>query len=176
MIYNEEVTDFLTGRYATDTHYGEKLNVLIEVYALTSYDKEKEELLICSQEMIFPVNGPVTFSVSDSRIDGFDRGIDFAAPMGTPIKASLSGANVRSELHPSCGNYVAIEHENGVATQYAHNHQNLVNVEYVVDQGEVIASMGSTGNSTGPHLHFQVSLSSSLAQNELIEPLDVLSK
>lgn len=170
----EEATDFLTGRYATDTQYGEKLNALIKAYALTSYDKEKEVLPEGSQEMIFPVKDPVISSVFGPRGDGFHRGIDFAAPLGTPIMASLSGTIIRSEFHPSWGNYVAIEHENGLTTLYAHNHQNFVTVGQVVEQGEVIASMGSTGNSTGPHLHFEVSLSPRLAQHELIDPLDVL--
>lgn len=170
----EDVTEFLTGRYATDTQYGEKLNALIEAYALTSYDKEKAELPEGTDEMIHPVMNPVLSSTFGPRGDGFHRGVDFAAPLGTPILASLAGTVIRSEYHNSWGNYVAIEHENGLTTLYAHNNQNLVTVGQTVAQGEIIASMGSTGNSTGPHLHFEVSLSSSLAQDQLIDPLSVL--
>ena len=170
----EDATEFLTGRYATDTQYGEKLNALIEAYALTSYDKEKAELPEGTDEMIHPVMNPVVSSTFGPRGDGFHRGVDFAAPLGTPILASLAGTVIRSEYHNSWGNYVAIEHENGLTTLYAHNNQNLVTVGQTVAQGEIIASMGSTGNSTGPHLHFEVSLSSSLAQNQLIDPLRVL--
>ena len=170
----EDVTEFLTGRYATDTQYGEKLNALIEAYALTSYDKEKAELPEGTDEMIHPVMNPVLSSTFGPRGDGFHRGVDFAAPLGTPILASLAGTVIRSEYHNSWGNYVAIEHENGLTTLYAHNNQNLVTVGQTVAQGEIIASMGSTGNSTGPHLHFEVSLSSSLAQDQLIDPLRVL--
>lgn len=170
----EDATEFLTGRYATDTQYGEKLNALIEAYALTSYDKEKAELPEGTDEMIHPVMNPVVSSTFGPRGDGFHRGVDFAAPLGTPILASLAGTVIRSEYHNSWGNYVAIEHENGLTTLYAHNNQNLVTVGQTVAQGEIIASMGSTGNSTGPHLHFEVSLSSSLAQDQLIDPLSVL--
>lgn len=170
----EDATEFLTGRYATDTQYGEKLNTLIEAYALTSYDKEKAELPEGTDEMIHPVMNPVLSSTFGPRGDGFHRGVDFAAPLGTPILASLAGTVIRSEYHNSWGNYVAIEHENGLTTLYAHNNQNLVTVGQTVAQGEIIASMGSTGNSTGPHLHFEVSLSSSLAQDQLIDPLRVL--
>ena len=170
----EDATEFLTGRYATDTQYGEKLNALIEAYSLTSYDKEKAELLEGNDTMINPVSTPVLSSTFGPRGDGFHRGVDFAAPLGTPVLASLAGTVIRSEYHDSWGNYVAIEHENGLTTLYAHNNQNLVAVGQTVTQGEIIASMGSTGNSTGPHLHFEVSLSSSLAQDQLIDPMSVL--
>lgn len=172
----EDATEFLTGRYATDTQYGEKLNALIEAYALTSYDKEKAELPEGTDEMVHPVANPVVASSFGPRGGGFHRGVDFAAPLGTPIFASLAGTVIRSEYHASWGNYVAIEHENGLTTLYAHNNQNLVTVGQTVEQGEIIASMGSTGNSTGPHLHFEVSLSPSLAQDQLIDPMTVLPK
>lgn len=172
----EDATEYLTGRYASDTQYNEKLNALIEAYALTSYDKEKPELPTGSEKMIYPVSNPVVSSVFGPRGNGFHRGVDFAAPQGTPIMASLSGTVIRSEYHSSWGNYVAIEHKDGLTTLYAHNHRNLVEVGQTVEQGEVIASMGSTGNSTGPHLHFEVSLSPSLARHQLIDPLEVLSK
>ena len=170
----EDATEFLTGRYATDTQYGEKLNALIEAYTLTSYDKEKAELPEGTDEMIYPVSNPVVSSSFGPRGGGFHRGVDFAAPLGTPIFASLVGTVIRSEYHESWGNYITIEHENGLTTLYAHNNQNLVAVGQTVAQGEIIASMGSTGNSTGPHLHFEVSLAPSLAQDQLIDPMRVL--
>jgi len=67
-------------------------------------------------------------------------------------------------------------HENGLTTLYAHNNQNLVIVGQNVVQGEIIASVGSTGNSTGPHLHFEVNGSPRLAQDQLIDPMQVLIK
>lgn len=168
----EDATEFLTGRYATDTQYGEKLNAIIEAYALTSYDKDPEG----NEEMIHPVMNPVVSSSFGPRWGGFHRGVDFTAPLGTPIFASLAGIVTRSEYESSWGNYIVIEHENGLTTLYAHNNQNLVTVGQIVEQGEIIASMGSTGNSTGPHLHFEVSVSPSLAQDQLIDPMTVLPK
>ncbi|WP_461197955.1 M23 family metallopeptidase [Enterococcus sp. N249-2] len=169
----EEATAYLTGRYATDSQYDQKLNALIEAYALTSYDQELPE---GSKALIYPVKDPQISSSFGPRGGGFHRGVDFAAPMGTPIYASQSGTVIRAESHYSWGNYVAILHDNGLTTLYAHNNQNLVKVGQKVAQGEVIASMGSTGNSTGPHLHFEVSLSPTLAQDQLIDPMTVLNK
>ncbi|NBG87349.1 peptidoglycan DD-metalloendopeptidase family protein [Isachenkonia alkalipeptolytica] len=83
-------------------------------------------------------------------------GIDIPAPMGTPIVASLSGEVMLSTYGPSYGNYVVIYHGEGISTLYAHNSQNHVSVGDRVEQGEVIASIGSTGYSTGPHLHYEV--------------------
>lgn len=172
----KEATAYLTGRYATDTHYGEKLNALIEAYALTRFDQEKADLPQGSEAFIFPVEDAVVSSNFGSRWGSFHRGVDFASSFGTPIAASQSGTVIRSEVHPSWGNYVAIQHENGLTTLYAHNQQNLVKVGQHVQQGELIALMGSTGNSTGPHLHFEVSLSTSLQQDQLIDPLEFLTR
>lgn len=170
----EDATEFLNGRYAADTQYGEKLNAIIEAYALTSYDTEKATLLEGNEEMIYPVMNPIVSSAFGPRGDDFHRGVDFAAPMGTPVYATLAGTVISSGYHESWGNYVAIKHENGLTTLYAHNNQNLVAVGQTVSQGDILASIGSTGNSTGPHLHFEVSLSPSLPQDQLIDPIRVL--
>ena len=63
-----------------------------------------------------------------------------------------------------------------MTTLYAHNSQNLVEVGQSVSQGEVIALVGSTGNSTGPHLHFGVNYSQNLSEENLVDPLSVLTK
>lgn len=171
-----DATAYLTGRYATDTQYGEKLNALIEAYSLTEYDKNKTSLQTGTEEMIYPISNPIVSSPFGERWGDFHRGVDFAVNLGTPVYASLSGKVIRSEFHPSWGNYIAIEHANGLTTLYAHANQNLVTVGQTVEQGEIIASSGSTGNSTGPHLHFEVCLSSDLAQDHLIDPMTVLPK
>jgi len=85
-------------------------------------------------------------------------GIDIPAPMGTPIVASLSGEVILSAYGPSYGNYVVVYHGEGLSTLYAHNSDNHVSIGEWVEQGQVIASIGSTGNSTGPHIHFEVRL------------------
>ncbi len=82
--------------------------------------------------------------------------VDIAAPTGTPIYAAASGEVVVSAWHGQYGHYIKINHPNGTATLYAHNSRNLVGVGQWVSKGDVIASMGSTGFSTGPHLHFEV--------------------
>lgn len=82
--------------------------------------------------------------------------VDIAAPVGTPIYASASGEVVVSGWHYQYGYYVKINHPNGTATLYAHHSRNLVGVGQWVSAGEIIAEMGSTGWSTGPHSHFEV--------------------
>jgi flagellum-specific peptidoglycan hydrolase FlgJ len=171
----EEATEFLTGRYATDHQYQDKLNALIEAYALVYYDQPAEDVE-ASQSYAFPVDNPVISSDYGPRWGSFHRGVDFAAPMGSPIYASQSGVIIRAEYHESWGNYIAIQHMDGWVTLYAHNSQNLVNVGQSVKQGEKIATIGSTGNSTGPHLHFEVIRSSNFAQDQLIDPLTILGK
>jgi murein DD-endopeptidase MepM/ murein hydrolase activator NlpD len=83
-------------------------------------------------------------------------GIDIAAPNGTQIHAALSGTVTKSYYSNSYGNYTIIDHGNGVTTAYAHQSKRLVNVGDKVEANQVIGLVGSTGNSTGPHLHFEV--------------------
>lgn len=84
-------------------------------------------------------------------------GIDFAAPIGTPVYASISGTVIiTGSGSTGYGNYVVINHGGGIATLYAHNSSVLVGAGEEVTKGQVIAYSGNTGNSTGPHLHFEV--------------------
>ena len=85
-------------------------------------------------------------------------GIDLADPTGTPIHASDGGTVIRSEYFGGYGNCVEIDHENGRVTRYGHCSALLVNVGDKVYQGQEIGLVGSTGNSTGPHLHFEIIL------------------
>jgi murein DD-endopeptidase MepM/ murein hydrolase activator NlpD len=87
------------------------------------------------------------------------HGIDIAGPIGTPILAAASGVVITAEWHTGgYGNLVEIEHSDGSITLYAHNNRILVNAGDQVEGGQLIAEMGSTGFSTGPHLHFEVHL------------------
>jgi murein DD-endopeptidase MepM/ murein hydrolase activator NlpD len=86
----------------------------------------------------------------------FHRGIDLAAPTGTPVYAVAAGTVIRSMRDRSYGNVVVIDHHNGYKTLYAHNSKLLVKVGEKVKAGQPIAKVGSTGHSTGPHLHFEI--------------------
>jgi murein DD-endopeptidase MepM/ murein hydrolase activator NlpD len=80
-----------------------------------------------------------------------------------------SGSVIQFEFHVSWGNYLRIEYEDEISTLYAHNNQNLVSAGQSVEQGEIIATMGSTRL----HLHFEISTSSTLVQDYLIDPMQV---
>jgi len=166
-------TRFLTGRYATDHKYHEKLNQLIEDYELTRYDK-KQPLISQENDYIQPVDSFKLTSKYGKREGRFHRGVDLATPQGTKIKAAREGKVTRAEFHPSWGNYVTIQHSDGLTTLYAHCEKINVEVGQIVEQGEKIASVGSTGHSTGPHLHFELNQSKNLEEKQLLDPLEVL--
>lgn len=86
----------------------------------------------------------------------FHQGVDFAGKLGTMITAVADGIVIWSAPRHAYGNLVEISHGNGYVTKYAHNRQNLVSVGQKVEKGEVIALMGNSGRSTGPHVHFEV--------------------
>lgn len=86
-------------------------------------------------------------------------GLDFPAPTGTPILAAAGGVVVVSEYHPAYGNMVEVDHGNNLITRYAHASRVHVRKGDVVRRGQKIAEVGSTGRSTGPHLHFEVLVS-----------------
>ncbi|MCG2695071.1 peptidoglycan DD-metalloendopeptidase family protein [Candidatus Parcubacteria bacterium] len=102
---------------------------------------------------IKPVNG-----IKTQGLHGYNA-IDFGASVGEPIIASASGQVIISREYGwngGYGNYIVIKHNNGTQTLYAHNSKNIVYVGQNVVQGQVIGYVGSTGNSTGPHVHFEI--------------------
>lgn len=107
-----------------------------------------------------PVGGSITSAVG-MRIDPIDgkwrmhNGIDIAIPQGTPVRPAASGTVIYSGMRSGYGNTVLMEHDNGVITLYAHNSKLLVSVGETVDATTPVALSGSTGRSTGPHLHFE---------------------
>jgi len=109
-----------------------------------------------------PVVGGYISSVFGMRIDPFTgelsmhSGIDFAGSEGEAVDAVAAGVVTWAGDRSGYGNLVEIDHGNGYATRYGHNETILVHVGEVVKKGEVIALMGSTGRSTGPHVHFEV--------------------
>ena len=84
------------------------------------------------------------------------EGVDYVVDFGTPIHASAGGVVAYAGLHPQYGNMVEIDHGNDIITRYAHGSKLLVKLGQVVRRGEKIAEVGSTGRSTGNHLHFEV--------------------
>ncbi|TAG74650.1 MAG: M23 family peptidase [Burkholderiales bacterium] len=88
----------------------------------------------------------------------FHEGVDFAAETGTPINAAASGKVIYAETHAAYGKTVDVDHGNGLVTRYAHASELLVKEGDLVVRGQRIAKVGSTGRSTGPHLHFEVRL------------------
>ncbi len=110
---------------------------------------------------IRPVGGRISsgFGMRRHPVLGRSRmhnGIDFAAPTGTPIRAAAAGTVVQAVYMRGYGNTVVIDHGGGVATLYGHCSRLYVRAGQKVSQGQNIAAVGSTGLSTGPHLHFEI--------------------
>lgn len=104
------------------------------------------------------------------RSSGWHNGVDFAAPSGTPIYASRSGTvTTAKSMTTSYGNHVVINHGDGYSSLYAHMTYFVVSVGQYVTQGQLIGYVGSTGNSTGPHLHLTIFYNGST-----INPMSVL--
>ncbi len=110
----------------------------------------------------FPVVDGYIGSGFGSRTDPFTgkvehhMGLDFDAPAGSSIRAVADGVVTWNATRTGYGNVVEIDHGNGYMTRYAHNSKNLVSVGQRVRAGQVIAKVGTTGHSTGPHCHFEV--------------------
>lgn len=104
---------------------------------------------------VWPVSG-VVVSGFGMRWGRMHEGIDIAASTGTPIRAAAAGVVIWSGWRGGYGNAVIIDHGNGLSTVYAHASALIARQGQRVAQGEVIALVGSTGNSSGPHLHFEV--------------------
>jgi murein DD-endopeptidase MepM/ murein hydrolase activator NlpD len=123
------------------------------------FDQKIAKLLVPTAQ---PVPGSHLGSAFGWRVDPFTgrsalhSGLDFQADPGTPILAAAGGVVVVQEYHPGFGNMVEIDHGNGLITRYAHASATFVKKGDLVKRGQKIAAVGSTGRSTGPHLHFEV--------------------
>ena len=126
--------------------------------------EEKEEIDSRTVNGIYlavvPVTGRITsrYGVNESIRDHTHKGIDIAATRGTPILATASGKITFAGWSSGYGYLVKIDHGNGVETYYGHCSKLYVSAGDTVDAGEKIAAVGSTGNSTGNHLHFEIRL------------------
>jgi murein DD-endopeptidase MepM/ murein hydrolase activator NlpD len=104
---------------------------------------------------VWPVHGVLTSSFG-WRWGRMHEGIDLAVPSGTPVVASAAGTVIVAGWMGGYGNLVVIDHGNGLATAYGHNTSVAVSYGQTVAQGQLISYSGSTGHSTGPHVHFEV--------------------
>ena len=137
-----------------ETSIEDKIEELID-------EKEAKEAIATIEGInlsVLPVSGKITsrFGVSSSIRSGAHTGLDIACSSGTDIKAVAKGKVIFAENNGSYGNLVKIDHGNGVETWYAHCSKIYTKVGAQVKAGDVIAAVGSTGNSTGPHLHLEI--------------------
>jgi murein DD-endopeptidase MepM/ murein hydrolase activator NlpD len=149
--------------------FGEKL------YTLSRHVENRTDMLGVLEAQLFeetvkkkmmptmmPVNAPYNASGFGMRIDPFTgqqamhEGIDFLADLGTPVVAAAGGVVVFAGFHPQYGNVIDVDHGNDLMTRYAHLSKLLVKEGDIVQRGHRIALSGTTGRSTGPHLHFEV--------------------
>lgn len=142
--------------------------------AATAFEQRSDELALLESELIYrqasarlvpnarPLADALIGSRFGARIDPFTglrvahEGLDFSAATGTPILAAAAGIVVFAGRNAGYGNMVDIDHGNGLVTRYAHASRMHVSAGEIVRQGQKIAEVGSTGRSTGPHLHFEV--------------------
>lgn len=122
---------------------------------------QAERSLPSGQEPVLPVQGVLTSKVGwrHDPIDGTLRhhnGIDIAVPAGTKVKAIAAGKVLESGPHGGYGNLVTVQHDDGTVSMYGHNSRLEVVSGARVEAGQTLALSGSTGRSTGPHLHFEL--------------------
>ena len=123
------------------------------------FDQKITKLMLPTQP---PVAGGVLGSTFGWRIDPLNgqsalhQGLDFPSEPGTPILAAAGGVVVTQEYHPGFGNMIEINHGNALITRYAHASKVFVKNGDLIKRGQKIAEVGTTGRSTGPHLHFEV--------------------
>ncbi len=140
-------------------------------------EKEQEEIVASTGDFIWPCpsSNRITsyFGNRDQPTEGAStnhKGIDIGAPTGTNIVASAGGTVIISTYATAAGNYIMISHGNGMYTVYMHCSKLIAKVGDTVSQGEVIALVGSTGVSTGPHLHFGI-----MEGSQYVDPLDYVN-
>ena len=167
-IHATELKDFTDKDTAVKELYAKPVIVASATYSAYYGEKiistETPSSAVQGIGLIRPVSGTIT-SRFGPRWGSTHKGLDIAAPTGTTIAAAASGTVVFSGWdNYGLGNCVKIDHGNGVQTVYAHCSSLYVTSGQSVSQGEAIAAVGSTGNSTGPHLHLEIRLDG-VAQN-----------
>ena len=159
--YTENINDIsIETVQVAQAQVEEKVSTLVAEKEAQKEEEEKSKYPNVNGVLlaVTPVSGTITsrFGVSSSIRSGAHTGTDIAAPTGTPIKAVASGTVTFAEKSGPYGNLIKITHENGVETWYGHCSKLYATVGQKVEAGDVIAAVGSTGNSTGPHLHLEI--------------------
>lgn len=123
------------------------------------FDQKIQRTMVPTEKPVVGVQVGSPFGFRIDPITGrsaLHTGLDFPSDPGTPILAAAGGMVVVQEYHPAYGNMVEVDHGNDLITRYAHASKVLVKKGDIVKRGQKIAEVGSTGRSTGPHLHFEV--------------------
>jgi murein DD-endopeptidase MepM/ murein hydrolase activator NlpD len=132
---------------------------LMTVLESRLFDQKIRNMMVPTQLPIAQANYGSMFGWRIDPITGrsaLHTGIDFQAERGTSILAAAGGVVVAQEFHPEYGNMIEVDHGNDLITRYAHASRTLVKKGDLIKQGQKIAEVGSTGRSTGTHLHFEV--------------------
>lgn len=154
--YDKKIKEFTSVEKCVAKLYEEKTVV---VYSGNAYSSGSSSGYVnLGINLINPISGIITsrYGSNDSVRDHTHAGLDIAAPTGTAIKAAASGTVTFSGWSGGYGYCIKLDHGNGVTTVYAHCSQLIASVGQSVSQGQIIAKVGSTGNSTGSHLHLEV--------------------
>ena len=162
--YETQMQDFTTVEDAVSNLYVQKPQVIVAKTKTTSVGSVNTATTIAGGKVSLgislarPVSGIISsrFGARSSIRSSAHTGLDIATSTGTPVLAAASGTVTFSGRKGSYGNLLVITHSNGVQTYYGHCSKLYVSAGTTVTQGQTVAAVGSTGNSTGPHLHFEV--------------------
>ena len=164
-------TETIENNVEEESNNNENKGNIAQVKSTTQMEKDAEYLKE-NYEFIKPVNGKVTSGFGErevtSKIMTKDhKGIDIATNLGTEIKSAIDGQVIEADSNSQYGNFIKIKKDE-LITVYAHCEQLKVSKDDNIKKGDVIATVGSTGNSTGPHLHFEIRLSNRYIDPKLI--------
>ena len=123
------------------------------------FEQKIKKMMVPTQAPVHEANLGSTFGWRIDPITGrsaLHTGLDFPSPPGTPIYSAAGGVVVTQEFHSQYGNMIEIDHGNDLITRYAHTSKMFVKKGDLIKRGQKIAEVGTTGRSTGPHLHFEV--------------------
>jgi len=156
----ETIDTSYSGDIDIQTLKGEIEKTIESVAEIKDYLRIQKDLYLATPKG-YPVEGRISspYGTRDSPFSGkaaFHSGVDISATPGTPVRATADGVVSYSGWTRDSGYLVVIEHGCGFSTAYAHNKSNAVKTGQKVRRGEVVGSVGSTGKSTGPHVHYEI--------------------